>query len=146
MIKIKNCPLKNFCEKNKQYAPLILRLVVGILFAWHGYNKFAGGIDGVATFFTSLGIPLPGVMAWVVASIELLGGIALILGVATQHFSLLLSIILMVAIVKTKLGTAFGTWNYDVTLLASTISIMLSGAGPYALDSILCKDKKKSKK
>lgn len=55
----------------------ILRIVTGLVFAAHGYQKwFTMGIDGTTGFFTGLGIPLPGVAAILVATLELVGGLA----------------------------------------------------------------------
>ena len=71
------------------YGIFIVRITTGALFAVHGYQKFAGGIGGVVGFFSKLGVPAPGVLAPFVAGLELVGGILLILGVATRWISLL---------------------------------------------------------
>ena len=80
------------------------------------------GPDAVAEMLAGLGIPLAGVMAWVVILVELLGGIALILGIGTRHFSLLLAIIMTVAILKVKLAKGWGEYNYDLILLTALVS------------------------
>ena len=41
----------------------VVRLMTGLVFVVHGYQKFAGGISGAATFFAKVGIPFPGLMA-----------------------------------------------------------------------------------
>lgn len=62
----------------------ILRVVVGIVFVYHGYDKlFTSGIAGTTGFFTQIGAPLPGLAAPLVAVLEFAGGIALILGLFT---------------------------------------------------------------
>ena len=89
----------------------------------HGYQKLTMmGPDAVAEMLAGLGIPLAGVMAWVVILVELLGGIALILGIGTRHFSLLLAIIMTVAILKVKLAKGWGEYNYDLILLTALVS------------------------
>src|SRR2546427_13172281 len=58
-----------------------LRLVVGLVFAVHGAQKlFVFGLGGAAGFMAKVGIPLPSVAAVVVMAVEILGGLALILG------------------------------------------------------------------
>src|SRR3989442_14031089 len=58
-----------------------LRLVIGLVFAVHGAQKlFVFGLGGAAGFMAKWGIPLPSVAAVVVMAVEILGGLALILG------------------------------------------------------------------
>src|SRR5437016_6578899 len=62
-----------------------LRLVVGLVFAVHGAQKlFVFGLGGAAGFMAKVGIPLPSVAAVVVMAVEILGGLALILGLGTR--------------------------------------------------------------
>jgi putative oxidoreductase len=62
------------------YAALILRLSLGILFLAHVALKiFVFTIPGFVGYFGSLG--LPPILAYGVIALELLGGIALILGI-----------------------------------------------------------------
>ena len=104
-----DCPFNNLCEKYKEYAPVVLRVVVGLLFAVHGYQKLTlMGVDAFAGMLAGMGIPLAGVMAWVVILTEVIGGIALVLGIGSRHFSTLLAIIMTVAILKVKLVKGWG--------------------------------------
>src|SRR5262249_45040827 len=52
----------------------IVRISTGLIFAVHGVEKFATGLAGVTAFFTKVGIPAPGLMAPLVAVLELVGG------------------------------------------------------------------------
>src|SRR4029079_3412535 len=71
--------------RHTQIALTLLRVVLGIVFLMHGYQKwFVMGIPGVTGFFTSVGAPMPGISAYVLATLELVGGIALILGLFTR--------------------------------------------------------------
>ena len=68
-------------------AMAIIRVVVGLAFFMHGWQKvFTIGMSGVGGFFGSLGIPAAGFFAIVVSLLELLGGLALILGVLRHGF------------------------------------------------------------
>ena len=63
----------------------ILRVVVGVVFMFHGYQKLIKmGFHGVAGFFAHSGIPLPMASAVVVTLVEFVGGILLIAGVGTR--------------------------------------------------------------
>ncbi|MCR2805705.1 DoxX family protein [Paenibacillus soyae] len=81
---------------------IIMRVVLGILFVFHGIDKFQMGLNNVEAWFSSIGIP--GFLAYVVAYVELLGGIMLILGLFTRYAAGLLIVILIGAIVKAKLS------------------------------------------
>ena len=71
-------------ENLLNWGLVILRVVVGLVFALHGFQKLTEmGISGVAGFFGSIGIPAAMLMAVIVTFVELLGGIALIVGVGT---------------------------------------------------------------
>src|SRR5437773_9937936 len=60
-----------------------LRLVVGLVFIVHGGQKlFVFGLGGAAGFMAKVGIPWPFLAAVVVIAVEILGGLALILGLA----------------------------------------------------------------
>ena len=103
----------------------ILRIVLGVIFAVHGFQKFQGGISYTANFFDSLGIP--GFMAYIVAIIELVGGIAIILGLATRIFGALLTITMIVAIFTAKLSIGFigadGLAGYELDLALGAIAL-----------------------
>lgn len=122
------------------WATVPLRLAVGIIFAAHGWQKFSGGLDGVAQFFGGVGIPLPEVSAFIVAFVELIGGIGLILGFFTRYWALLLSIIMIVAIFTVKLPNgllgAQGRPGYelDLALLVGCLALLLMGPGPISLE------------
>lgn len=121
----------------------ILRVVLGIIFAVHGYQKFQGGISFTADYFSSLGIP--GFMAYVVAVIELVGGAAIILGLGTRLFGALLTATMVVAIFTAKLSVGFigenGLAGYELDLALGAIALYfaLAGASSYSLDAKLFK-------
>lgn len=122
------------------WATIPLRLAVGIIFAAHGWQKFAGGLDGVAQFFGRVGIPLPEVSAFIVAFVELVGGIGLVVGVLIRYWAVLLSIIMIVAIFTVKLQNGLlgmqGRPGYelDLALLAGCLALLFTGPGPISLE------------
>jgi putative oxidoreductase len=116
-----------------------LRLVVGLVFIVHGAQKlFVFGIGGAAGFMAKVGIPLPYVAAVVVTAVELLGGLALVLGLGTRLAAALLAIEMVVALltVRLKLGFVSG-YEFELTLLAANLSLVLLGAGPVSVKRAL---------
>lgn len=126
----------------QQWAILILRIVVGVVFAAHGGQKlFMMGFDGVAGFFGSLGIPLPMVAAIGVTLVELVGGIALIVGVGTRYVAGLLALDMLVALALVHLpnGIFVSEGGYELVLIlaAAALFFALSGPGAWSVDSRL---------
>jgi putative oxidoreductase len=63
-----------------RWAPIPLRLIVGYGFMEHGFAKLARCSDAFATILHAIGVPGPHFMAWSTILIEVLGGLAVILG------------------------------------------------------------------
>lgn len=122
------------------WATIPLRLGVGIIFAAHGWQKFSNGLEGVAQFFGGVGIPLPEVSAFIVAFVELVGGIGLVVGFFTRYWALLLSIVMIVATFTVKLPNGLlgmqGRPGYelDLALLVGCLALLLTGPGPLSLE------------
>lgn len=113
----------------------LMRVVMGILFLAHGINKLQTGLGNVEGWFVSLG--LPGFLAYGIAMLELVGGIMLIVGLFTRYVSALFTIMLIGAIVTTKLsagllGNGQGA-GYELDLSFMLVTIYLSVAAPTAL-------------
>lgn len=127
---------------NKKYeiGALILRLITGFTFFLHGLSKFQGGIENTVGFFSSVGIP--GFLAYIVAIIELAGGALVILGLGTRIIGVLFAVVMLGAIFTVKLSAGFmGTdggagYEFDVALLAMSVSLALSGSSMLSLDSL----------
>lgn len=127
-------------QKFKEEAYLLLRIVTGLVFFVHGYTKvFTTGIGNVAGFFNGVGIPFPTLCAPLVAYGELLGGIALILGVFTHWIAKLNVIIMLGAIFFVHLAKGYnileGGYEYALLILVVNIVIATTGAGKYSVDA-----------
>ena len=115
----------------------IVRISTGLIFAVHGVEKFAAGLAGVTAFFTKVGIPAPGLMAPLVAILELVGGILLIAGVATRWIGLLFAIEMLVTTLYVVIPVrGWDASDLDRALLASSLLLMLAGGGRASIDSI----------
>lgn len=119
----------------------LLRVVTGLVFFMHGYVKvFVWGFEGTAAGFGQMGIPLASVAGPLVGLVELLGGLALIAGLATRWVSIPLAFTMLVAILQVHLGKGFfGPEGYEfpLTLLAASAGLALAGGGALAVDNLL---------
>jgi len=123
-------------------ARTILRVVTGFLFAAHGWQKFNEfTIAGTQAAFTQMGVPAAGVIAPVVATLELAGGVALILGLLTRVFAVLLAADMLGALflVHASAGIFVGTGGYELVLIlaAAALAVALVGAGRLSVDRAL---------
>lgn len=123
-------------------ARTILRVVVGFLFVAHGWQKFnEWTIAGTTAAFGDMGVPLADVTAPVVAGLELVGGIALILGFLTRPVALLLTLNMLGALLLVHLpaGVFVANNGYELVLLlgAAALAIALVGPGRVSLDHAL---------
>lgn len=128
--------------KWQEYAPLLLRLVLGAIFIAHGYQKIQMGVDGVAGFLAGLGIPLPAVAAVLLIAAEFVGGIFLVLGLLTHWTSKVLAFVALVALVTVHLQNGFtgqGGYEFILLILVGCLSLMITGGGKWALDKKLKK-------
>jgi len=123
-----------------EWSALVLRLIAGVTFLVHGIDKFQIGLGNVAGFFGTLG--LPAFIAYFVAFLELISGIALILGLGTRVFSAVLVVIMAGAIVTAKLSIGFlsgqggAGYELDLALLAITLALAISGSAKFSLDNV----------
>jgi putative oxidoreductase len=120
-------------------APLFLRVGLGTVFMAHAYAKaFVFTFPGTRAFFEASGFP--GWTAFPVFALELLGGIALILGFQTRFAALVLMPVMLGAL-KPHLANGWmftaqgGGWEYVAFLLVALAAQALIGSGAYALDA-----------
>ena len=73
-------------------ALLAIRLVMGPMLAWHGWQKLDGGVDKFVGTVDRAGFPLPELLARGVIMLELVGGICLTLGLLTRLWGGLLTV------------------------------------------------------
>lgn len=118
----------------------VLRIGAGLVFMAHGGQKlFVFGIDGVTAGFTQMGIPLAAVSAPLVALVELLGGLALVVGLLTRLAAVGLAVTMLGAILFVHLAAGFFLPNgseFALTLLAAAVALALTGAGDFSLDGL----------
>lgn len=123
------------------WAPLMLRVVLGIAFIAHGYPKLFKNRAEVAQWFDAIGITPGKIWVLVVGIVEFFGGIALILGAWVELVGILLAINMFVAMWKVKWGkigyiAQQGGWELDLIYLAIALSFLFTGAGVFAVSSL----------
>jgi putative oxidoreductase len=125
-------------SQRAQYAALVLRLVLGALFLAHAWLKiFVYTPSGTAGYFGSLGLPTW--LAYVVIIWELVGAVALIIGVWPRVAALALVPILLGAIynVHGPVGFFFdgekGGWEYPALWIINLVVLAFIGDGLYVL-------------
>ena len=119
------------------YGVALLRISLGVMWMAHALLKWlVFTLPGTAQFFASVGFP--GVLAYPVFAAELLGGLAILLGLYARQVSLALAPIMAVAAtvhfgngwVHTSQG---GGWEYPVFLTVASVALWLAGDGAFAL-------------
>jgi len=127
----------SFGMKSQSFGLTVLRVVLGIVFLMHGYQKlFQMGFHGVAGMFTHMGIPLPFVSAVIVTLVEFVGGILLIAGVAVRIAASLIAIDMLVAVLTVHMKHGFfvpSGIELPLTLLAAAICLAIAGGGAMQL-------------
>ena len=128
-------------------APLCTRIVLGVGFLIDGNGKIHH-LDKVTGFFSDSGIPFPGANAAFISVLELIGGVALVLGLGTRIFAALLSCTMLVAVLTADRDTFVQKFNTDVstitdvssfTYLIILIWLVFYGPGSVSIDRFLSK-------
>jgi putative oxidoreductase len=120
--------------KYHDLAILLLRIGVGIIFIVAGWSKLTG-IEGTQGFFESSGIPLPGIMAWVVAIVEFVGGLMVLTGTYIRVPAVLLACVMIGALLFVKLDSGFGAMRLDIMLLLTSLALFVFNSGKYSVDN-----------
>ena len=122
---------------------LILRVVLGLTMAAHGYNKFfgKGGLAGTAGWFDSMGMK-PGMFhARVAATTEMAAGLGLAVGLLTPVPAAGFVALMLVAAWTVHKDNGFFIvkegWEYNLVLAVSAVAVATIGAGRFSLDYLL---------
>jgi putative oxidoreductase len=141
-------------ELLRRWALLPLRLIVGYGFLAHGMAKWHKGPANFAKLLHLIGTPSPVATAWLVTAVEVLGGLAIIVGAFVVIASIPLAVSMVVAmstihvhygfsavntIGLTATGPVFGPPGYEINLLyiCALAALALAGPGVFSIDSWL---------
>jgi putative oxidoreductase len=109
------------------FGLLPIRLIAGIGFIINGLPKLVNITGTEAEFASKIG--LPAALALPVGLLEVIGGIALIIGVLTRITSILFIILMIGATITVQLAKGF-IGGYEVNLLYFSIAVTLLVTGP----------------
>lgn len=130
------------------FAPLALRLPIGITFMAHGAQKLFGwfggyGLEGTGQWMASIGLTPGYLMALMAGSSEFFGGLLLIIGLLIRPTSAVLAFTMLMAIVTVHLDNGLfmsnNGYEFGLALLAATVSLAISGAGKLSIDSMIAR-------
>ena len=122
---------------------LILRVVLGLTLAAHGYNKFFGGgrIPGTAGWFESIGMKNGKFQAVVAASTEISAGLGLAAGFLTPIPAAGFVALMFVAAWTVHRPNGFFIvkegWEYNLVLATGAVAVATIGPGQYSLDWLI---------
>ena len=124
------------------WASLVLRVGLGIMFFAHGlqmaFGKLGGpGVQGFSKMLSDLGMAPALVWAYVAAYSVLIGGAFLILGILTRISCVVLIIFMGVAILKVHIVKGFfmmnGGYEYNFVVIFALLALVLLGAGKFSV-------------
>lgn len=123
-------------------ALLIARASIGFILLTHGLQKFLEyTIDGTAASFAEMGVPAPSVAALFAATVETVGGVALMIGLVTPAAAALNILNLLGAFVIVHAGNGVfvdgGGYELVLALIAGLIVIAMLGAGRFSVDELV---------
>jgi putative oxidoreductase len=125
---------------------LVLRLVLGWIFFYHGAQKLFGafggmGMNGFTPFIASQHLPLlpAAAWAWMAACGEFFGGVFVFLGLLTRLAAIPIIVTMLVAITTVTGQKGFAGYEFNLALIAMSVTLILSGAGLISLDALVFK-------
>lgn len=139
-------PIHRVVSTDAGWAPLALRIPVGIVFAAHGAQKLFGlfgghGLEGTGQWMASIGLHPGYWMALLAGSAEFFGGLALLIGLLVRPAAAALAVTMVVAIFSVHfdngLFMANDGYEFALSLLAVTVALLFSGAGRLSIDARL---------
>jgi len=137
-----NALIQRIVHTQPAWAPVVLRITAGMIFAAHGGQKLFGwfggsGLEGASREMESFGLGPGYLMALLAGSAEFFGGLALMPGALVRPAAAVLAFTMVMAIsvhFGNGLFLANDGYEYTLALLVVTLSLVISGAGSASLD------------
>ncbi|WP_217577622.1 DoxX family protein [Mesorhizobium sp. GbtcB19] len=125
-------------QSNSSTTILLGRILLAVIFLLSGFGKLTA-ISGTAAYFGGLGLPLPTVTAVVVGLIELLGGVAVLVGFQTRIAAWVLAIFTIATGLVAHTGWAdqmqMIQFLKNLAITGGFILLASSGAGAFSIDA-----------
>jgi putative oxidoreductase len=134
-------------KTDQDKATILIRFIIGTIFILEGIQKFVySNTLGVGRFI-KIGIPYAEVLAPMVGASEIIFGLFILIGFATRISSMPQIIIMVVALVTTKLShitqSGFLTFSHearnDLLMLFGLLFLLVKGSGAISIDQYLMK-------
>jgi putative oxidoreductase len=123
---------------NSSVTILLGRILLAVIFLLSGFGKLSA-LSGTAAYFGGLGLPLPTVTALVVGLIELLGGLAILVGFQTRIAAWVLAIFTLATALVAHTGWAdqmqMINFMKNLAITGGFLVLASSGAGAYSIDA-----------
>lgn len=124
-------------DRNTDIGLLILRVFAGLALAFgHGLGKIPPS-EGFTGMVGNLGLPAPGLFAWLSGLAEFAGGVLLALGLLTRPAALFIFLNMTVAVLLAHAGDGFGEREKALLFGFIAIQFFFTGAGRYSIDARL---------
>lgn len=125
-------------EPLRPYALTSLRVFAGLTMALHGYPKvFEGKIAGLTARVTEWGWPFPGLFAWSAGLGELLGGLALALGIFVRPLAPFAMSTMLVAAFVAHAADPWSKKELPLLYFFVFLFFFIQGPGPFSLEAWL---------
>jgi len=113
----------------------LVRLILGVVLIYHGWPKIKD-LAGTTKGFAKMGFAAPGLFAFLVASIEFFGGLAILLGVFVEIAAVLVGFqFLTLTIMEMKEKKEFMSYQSPLLIVALSLILLNFGGGLYILYS-----------
>ena len=123
---------------NGSFTILLGRILLAVIFLLSGFGKLTA-ISGTAAYFGAMGLPVPTVTAVVVGLIELLGGLAVLVGFQTRIAAWVLAVFTIATALVAHTGWADQNqmihFLKNVAITGGFLLLASSGAGAYSIDA-----------
>lgn len=134
--------MNKYAERLTPYVPLLLRIMVGLIFIFHGIPKVQN-MGFFSEFVGQLGFPVPVVFAIIVTFIETMGALLLFIGFGVRWVAMLMAIEMAVTTALVKFpqygfvasGLPAGAGaEFDLLILVASVVLFILGSGQLSMD------------
>ncbi len=140
-------------DRWRRWVPVPIRMILGVGFMVHGWAKWNRGPAVFGELLKQAHVPFPLANAWLVTLLEILGGLALLLGAFVTLVSIPMIFSMLGAMFTVNIKYGFSAVNtigltpegpqlgppgYEINLLyiAGLVALILGGAGPLSIDAL----------
>ncbi|MBL8343162.1 MAG: DoxX family protein [Rubrivivax sp.] len=122
---------------------IVARVLLALMFILAGFSKF-GALAGTAGYIASKGLPLPSVLAFLTAALEVVAGIALAVGFKARWAALALAVFTLLATLLFHNYWAMPAdqqymqqlmFMKNLSVTGGLLMVFAFGAGPLSIDA-----------